>query len=87
MGKIINIFYNDLHTIELKSIPFLNALIAPLAFSGIIALLLTRFGWSGILILGFIVLIVPIQTLIAKINSTFVKKNNVNKDSRTKLFI
>lgn len=84
LGKIINLLSNDFNTIETKSPTFVASLISPLAIAGIIAVLITRFGWPGILILVVVLLNLPFQTLVGKMNGTIIQKVNVYKDKRVK---
>lgn len=60
-------------------------MVAPIGLIGIIAILISRFGWPGILIAITIILIVPMQIMIGKLNSTIIKKANVHKDERVKI--
>ncbi len=85
LGKIINLLSNDFNTIETKSPIFFAAMITPLALAGIIAILVTRFGWPGILILGVILLFLPFQILVGKMNSNIIQKGNIYKDKRVKV--
>lgn len=80
LGKIINLLSNDFNTIETKGSVFFAALVTPFALAGIIVILITRFGWPGILILGVILLILPVQILVGKLNGTIIQKINVYKD-------
>ena len=57
-------------------------MIAPFAMAGIIAILMGRFGWPGMIILSVLVLFLPLQILVGKLNSTIVQKVNVYKDKR-----
>lgn len=60
-------------------------MISPFALAGIIAILITRFGWPGILIAAVIIIILPFQTLVGKMNGTIMQKVNVYKDRRVKV--
>lgn len=60
-------------------------MIAPFALAGIIAILITRFGWPGILILAVILMVLPFQILIGKINGSITQRVNVYKDERIKV--
>ena len=64
---------------------FLPSLVAPFAFAGIIAILLSRFGPAGLIIVGVIFLIIPLQTLVGKLNSATIQNANIYKDSRVKV--
>ena len=70
---------------ELNFQTLLAAVVAPLGLIGIIAILISRFGWPGILIAVTIMVIVPLQILIGKLNSTIIKKASVHKDERVKI--
>ena len=60
-------------------------MIAPLALGGIIAILITRFGWPGILIAAVIIFFLPLQILVGKMNGNIMQKVNVYKDRRVKV--
>lgn len=85
IGKIINLLSNDFNTIETKAPIFFASMIAPFGLAGIIAILITRFGWPGILIAAVIMIILPFQILIGKVNGTIMQKVNVFKDKRVKV--
>ena len=68
LGKIINLLSNDFNTFELKSPVFFASTVAPFALVGILAILITRFGWPGVLVLAVILICVPIQGCVGKIN-------------------
>lgn len=85
LGKIINMLSNDFNTIETKSPIFFASMITPFALAGIIAILITRFGWPGILILCVIFFFLPFQILVSKMNSTIIQKVNIYKDKRIKV--
>ena len=59
-------------------------MVAPFGLAGVLAILINRFGWPGILILVFILILMPIQACIGKINGVFIQKVNLNKDLRVK---
>ena len=56
----------------------------PVATIGIIAILITRFGWPGIIIILVIIALLPFQFLVGKMNGLIVQKINVYKDKRVK---
>ena len=85
LGKIINMLSNDLNAIELKGPLFFSSLITPLALIGIVAILITRLGWAGISCLGIIIILMPIQACIGKINGRILEKVNASKDKRVKM--
>jgi len=60
-------------------------MITPFALAGIIAILITRFGWPGILIAVVIIAILPLQIIVGKINGSIMQKVNVYKDKRVKV--
>jgi ABC-type bacteriocin/lantibiotic exporter with double-glycine peptidase domain len=76
---------NDFNTIETKSPLFFVSLGIPLILSGIIAILVTRFGWPGIIIFGVALVIIPVQVLIGKITGSIMQKINIYKDRRVKI--
>ena len=59
-------------------------MIAPFALAGIIAILIVRFGWPGILIAAVIIVILPFQSLVGKFNGSVTQRVNVYKDQRVK---
>lgn len=84
IGKVINLMSSDFSTIEANATIFFAALSAPFGIIGIIAILVYRFGWPGILIAVVIAIVFPIQIAIGKLNSMTIKKANVYKDKRVK---
>lgn len=84
LGRIINMLSNDLNTIETKSLIFFAAFITPFALAGILAILITRLGWTGILIFVVIVVVTPIQICVGKLNGHLLEKVNINKDKRVR---
>ena len=68
IGKIINMLSSDFNAMETFSVFFFAALITPFALLGIVVILITRFGWPGIIIIGVILLLLPVQTCIGKYN-------------------
>lgn len=71
VGKIINLLSNDFNLIEYKGAFIFTSIVAPFALAGIIAILVTRFGWPGILIFCVIGALIPIQVAVGKINSKY----------------
>jgi hypothetical protein len=59
-------------------------MVSPFVLAGIIAILITRFGWPGILIVCVIIVFLPFQTLVGKINGKVMQRVNLNKDQRIK---
>ena len=80
IGKIINMLSNDFNTVELKAPILFASIVAPFALVGILAILITRFGWPGILVIVVILVFIPIQGCVGKINGQILAKVNVNKD-------
>lgn len=76
---------NDFNTIETKGPFFFSAFVAPLTLIGAIAILITRFGWPGILIFAVIIGFLPLQTAVGKISGNIIQKVNVFKDRRIKV--
>jgi ABC-type transport system involved in cytochrome bd biosynthesis fused ATPase/permease subunit len=72
IGKIINLLANDFNTLEAKGPVFLVTFVTPLTLAGIIAILVTRFGWPGILIFCVVVAMLPIQLFVGKINGRLI---------------
>lgn len=62
-----------------------SSLMSPFAMIGAIAILVTRFGWPGILIVIVMIIIIPFQLLVGKINGKIIEKINASKDKRVKL--
>ena len=56
----------------------------PFALVGISAILVSRLGWPGIIILLMIVLLTPLQIYVGKWNGLLLQKVNINKDKRIK---
>lgn len=61
---------------------FFSSLISPLAFAAILAILINRFGYPGLLIIGLTIMLVPLQALIGKMNSVIIRNANIYKDNR-----
>lgn len=59
---------------------FLRSLVTPFGLVGMIAILITRFGWPGVLIFCVIVALIPIQVVVGKINSRYFQEINMYKD-------
>lgn len=57
----------------------------PFASAGIVAILVTRFGWPGVIPIGVILFFLPFQILVGKMNGNIIQKVNVNKDKRIKI--
>lgn len=55
-----------------------------IALVEIIVILVTRFGWPGIIPILVTLFFLPFQILIGKFNGRIIQKVNVNKDKRVK---
>lgn len=53
---------------------------APLGLIGLIAILVTWFGWPGILPFCVILALIPFQMLVGKINSQYYEEASNDKD-------
>ena len=58
---------------------------APFGLLGIVAILIVRFGWPGILILIVIAAFIPLQIMVGKINSSYIEEANIYKDQRVEV--
>jgi hypothetical protein len=76
---------SDFNLIELKIPIFFAALVFPIAFIGILAILIYRLSWPGIIGVIVPILVFPLQNYISKINGNLLQKVNVNKDLRVKI--
>lgn len=85
LGKIMNLLSNDFNMLELKGPLMFISFVAPLGLTGVIAILVTNYGWPGILPLCVIIVFIPIQILVGKINSKYFEQVNVYKDQRVKV--
>lgn len=47
------------------------SLVAPLGLIGAIVILIVRFGWPGIIVIGVIGVLIPVQILLGKIISKY----------------
>ena len=81
----MNILSNDFNMLELKGPLIFTSFVAPLGLTGVIAILVTNYGWPGILPLCVIIVFIPIQILVGKINSKYFEQVNVYKDQRVKV--
>ena len=84
LGKIINMLSNDHNSLDGNAHILFDSAVAPLGLTGILIILVNRFGWPGILILVVIVIMMPFQACIGKINGVLLEKINKNKDQRMK---
>ena len=75
---------NDFNTFEIKSPVFFASTIAPFALIAILAILIARFGWPGTLVFAVILVFVPLQGCVGRINGKTLTRINVNKDQRIK---
>ena len=85
IGKIINMLSQDLNEIEDKLIYLFIALEAPFYMAAAFTLFIVRLGWPGVLCPLIILIVVPIQVAIAKMNSNILRGLNAKKDRRIKL--
>lgn len=85
LGKIINMFANDFNVIELKCPWFFAASPTPIVVIGSIVLLITRLGWFGIICPAIIIVFIPLQILVSRLNGGILKNVNIFKDDRVKM--
>ena len=85
LGKIINMLSNDFNLFELKAPSFFAGMSTPIIVVGSIALLITRLGWVGIICPLVIILLIPLQLLIGRLNGVILEDINKYKDHRVKL--
>lgn len=85
LGKIINMLSNDFNLFELKAPSFFAGMSTPIIVVGAIALLITRLGWVGIICPLVILLLIPLQLLIGRLNGVILEDINKYKDHRVKL--
>lgn len=52
---------------------------------GVLAILYSRFGFYGWLIIGVVILMIPLQILIGKVNGTLTQEGITHKDKRIKV--
>ncbi|KAL4437735.1 hypothetical protein ABPG74_012410 [Tetrahymena malaccensis] len=85
LGKVINIVSSDMNTTELKFIYLFQMIIGIYTLSMACIILAFRLGPLGMLSIVFLILILPIQSLIGKIASRFTQKRVLKSDERIKL--
>ena len=85
LGKIINMFANDFNLIELKGPWFFAASAMPIVVVGAIILLIVRLGWFGLISPAIVIVCIPLQILVGKLNGGILTKINKFKDERVKM--
>ena len=85
LGKIINMFANDFNLIELKGPWFFAASPTPIVVIGSIVLLMLRLGWFGIIVPVIIIIFIPLQILVSRLNGGILENINIFKDDRVKM--
>lgn len=60
-------------------------MITPFVLIGVIAILVTRFGWPGIISPIVTLILIPLQLFVGKINGSLLVEVNVYKDQRIKI--
>ena len=85
LGKIVNMISNDFNLIEMKAPLFFSMLICPLVLVGVIAILVVRLGWPGVIPAIVTLILVPLQLYVGKVNGTILTEVNVFKDQRVKI--
>ena len=85
LGKIINMFANDFNLIELKGPWFFSGSGAPIVVIASIVLLITRLGWFGIIVPVIIIIFIPLQVLVSRLNGGILENINIFKDNRVKM--
>ncbi|KAL4483821.1 hypothetical protein ABPG72_006196 [Tetrahymena utriculariae] len=85
LGKVINLVSSDMNTTELKFIYLFQMIVG--VYTIIIALIVLAFrlGPLGMLSIAFLVIILPIQSLIGKLASRYTSKRVQKSDERIKL--
>ncbi len=63
----------------------MNGVISPISLIGVLVLLVLRLGPTGLVAIGVIVVLLPIQALISINNSKLIQQVNVPKDKRVKV--
>lgn len=71
MGKLINMLAGDFNTMEAKMTMLFASLTFPLTVLGAAAILVNRLGWIGLICMAVPLLILPLQSIIGKVNATF----------------
>ena len=73
LGKIINMISNDFNTLEFASPLFFASMISPIMFIGVIIILVLRLGWPGVIPIIVIMILIPLQLYVSKVNGSIVR--------------
>lgn len=73
LGKIINLISNDFNAIQSKAPGLFISFTVPFGIVGTTAVLVGRFGWAGLIIPAVILLYIPFQVLVGKINGSILR--------------
>ena len=85
VGKMLNMLSNDFGVVEMRVSLFFAGQIFPVVVVGAIVLIYFRIGWQGIVGIGAILILFPLQFMIARYNGHLLEKVNVHKDKRIKV--
>ncbi|KAL4437733.1 hypothetical protein ABPG74_012408 [Tetrahymena malaccensis] len=85
LGKVINLVSSDMNTTELKFIYLFQMIIGVYTIAIALIVLAFRLGPLGMLSIAFLVIILPIQSLIGKVASRYTSKRVQKSDERIKL--
>lgn len=84
-GKVVNLLSNDVSRFDMVSI-FLHAMwTAPLSAIVITYILYTDAGYSGLIGIGIVFLIVPVQVYTGKLTSIYRRRTAIKTDERVRL--
>ena len=78
-------FANDFNLIELKGPWFFAASPIPIVVIGAIVLLILRLGWFGLIPPAIVIVFIPLQILVGKLNGGILTKINKFKDERVNM--
>ncbi|EAR89965.1 ABC transporter family protein (macronuclear) [Tetrahymena thermophila SB210] len=85
LGKVINLVSSDMNTTELKFIYLFQMIIGVYTITIALIVLAFRLGPLGMLSIAFLIIILPIQSLIGKVASRYTSKRVQKSDERIKL--
>lgn len=86
VGKIINTISSDFNVIENQAYSLITILRTVFNIIGVSVILFLRLKWIGVLSVFILAFIIFIQLIIGRLNSENLKKINIEKDKRIKLY-
>ena len=82
LGRIVSLVSSDFDVILIKFPTLMEGLFVPLEIIACSVLIILQFGWTGVVVIAVILLIIPLSVCIVKISVKMRKGINVHKDAR-----